>query len=160
MKGFLKLFGIALLISVAIAIGCIYFVKLVFPTPIAKEYVCKEYSLTCELQKDRILMFPITFDSTSVDVYGYKICNRWYLVSTKVRGLAPIYAEEYLANMYPNPTLNNLILGSMGKDNVRIDTVDMSSFIPGLNKVVVILTGLNEVVAQCDYAVLAISKKK
>lgn len=125
----------------------------------AKIYSCQEYSLSCELQKDRVMILPITYDSTIIDACGYKIVelmknNQWYVVSTKSHGLVPVVA--YICLRYQgdfgcvestNTPTPQQLLPVLRKDDekIRIDTTDLSFLIPGLTKVAIVISGPNEI---------------
>ncbi len=128
--------------------------------PEAKIYSCQEYSLSCELQKDRVLVLPIIYNSNTVDACGYRMLdlmkkNQWYMVSTKSQGLVPVDVYICLEFDYQTgctkftltPTPQQLLSLLQGEDKMmKIDTTDLSPLIPGLTKAAVIVSGPNEIV--------------
>lgn len=119
---------------------------------VAKTYQCQEFSLSCELQKDIILILPIEFDSTLVDAYGDQLYVKWYVISTKARALAPIGVRVPLSSAsveVPNYTFTpdpSQLLNYWRDTKIRIDTADLSAMVYGLNKAAVVVSGVNEVV--------------
>lgn len=129
-------------------------------SPKAKIYSCQEYSLSCELQKDRVLVLPIIYDSNIIDACGYRMSdlmnkNQWYVVSTKSHGLVPVGVYICLrlhhdlgcveSTFTPTP---QQLLSSLRQDDkiIKIDTTDLSSLVPGLTKAAIIVSGPNEIV--------------
>ncbi len=126
---------------------------------VAKTYQCQEFSLSCELKKDRILVMPISFDTTLVDAYGDQLhaSNQWYVISTKARALAPIRVrvslpggsvEAPLYTFTPDPSQ---LLNYWRDTKIRIDTADLSAMVYGLNKAVIVVSGVNEVAVYHGY---------
>jgi hypothetical protein len=166
MKKLLIISVISFLILVLLSAG-IYMLIIGNP-PQAKDYSCQEYSSDCELQKDRVLILPITLDSTTIDAYGDSINrgnNQWYIVSTKVHILVPVdvvvciggninTGPQYTHNPSPAQILKDVSWGS----DVRIDTIDATTLIPGLTKAAMVVCGANEVVHNGETVELAIAK--
>lgn len=123
----------------------------------AKKYECTEYSLDCELKKDLMLVLPLNFDPTITDVYGDtlnkdKKKNQWYLISRKVGVLVPALVEVCVggnAETGPQysyyPSIEQL-LNYWGEEKIKINTTNLSNFIPGLREALIVMTGSNEVV--------------
>ncbi|QQR50296.1 hypothetical protein IPF86_00015 [Candidatus Nomurabacteria bacterium] len=127
-----------LMIAFVATIGC--------KQEFAKEYSCTRYSVECELEKDNILILPLEFHQDQVvDAYGSEISHayQWYLINKKVNALAPVFINT---GMTGNPTPEALIEQlKEGNDSVRIDTVSLNNRIPGLNKVLLLVTGDHEI---------------
>jgi hypothetical protein len=117
--------------------------------PITSEILKMEDNLP-ELKKDRVLVYPILHpDSTLIDAYGYKIkyyFPQWYMVSTKIRALIPVNVhildEAGEETDYPTPLQ---LVRAWGYSGVTVDTVDLSSFVPGLHNSVILNTGKYEI---------------
>ncbi len=133
--------------------------------PKAKNYACKNYSLDCELEKDRIIILPINFNPTIVDAFNDKIntsYHQWYLISTKLKILVPINITTCVGgNINTGPDYSDnpsplQIMKDWGRNKVRLDTTDLSLIIPGLTKAVVIISGPNEMVHRENNVTLAI----
>lgn len=148
--GVLKLFGA----TVSIIAVVVFLAIIIFPEQKAKDYGCSEYSLSCELAKDRILLLPLIFDSTLVDAFGEKInlnvnLHQWYVVGKKSYVLIPTSfpVRDGGTADYPSydnyPSIEKILLKVSG---VKIDTTDISFVIPGLTKAAVIVSGPNEII--------------
>ncbi len=121
--------------------------------PVAKVYSCQQFSTECELEKDQIAILPIEFDAKLLDPYGHSIDkskNQWYVVNKKVRILVPTSFNICLQfgsngcmsdTDYPSPAQ---IMSHYSK-TLKVDTVDVSAFIPGVTKAAIIVSGPNEV---------------
>jgi hypothetical protein len=166
MKKMLIISVISFLVLVLLSAGI--YALIIGNHPEAKNYSCQEYSSDCELQKDRVLVLPITLDSTTIDAYGDPINkgnNQWYVISTKVRILVPVdvvvciggninTGPQYTHNPSPIQILKD---GNWGSD-VRIDTIDATTLIPGLTKAAIVVCGANEVVHDGGTVELAVAK--
>ncbi|MEI7810456.1 MAG: hypothetical protein WCI41_02785 [bacterium] len=121
--------------------------------PPAKNYSCKEYSPSCELNKDLIMFLPLSpVDTSIVDVFGEKINtikNQWYMTSTKSHTLFPVNAHVYTGSDmngtpsyedFPSPTF----LANNNK-KVKVDTLDISNIVKGIHKVALVISGPNEI---------------
>ncbi len=111
----------------------------------AKQYECTMYSAECELQKENILFFPITYDTNIVDVYGREISRnyQWYFSNKKSCTSVPIF----VGGMQKMPTPSVLLQDwNAGGKTFRIDTIDISSRIPGVTKAAILLSGPNEII--------------
>lgn len=146
--GFLKFF----LTVVLIVVGIVFLVVALFPEPKAKDYGCSEYSLECELEKDYIVLLPLTYDSTLVDVFGKKIdtsIHQWYVLGKKSHVLVPTIFSVYEGGTVDCPIHDNYpsVEKILQKINgVKIDTTDISFFVPGLTSCAVVVSGPNEIV--------------
>lgn len=157
-----------LLICVFLLVGC-------FNPPEAKDYVCKEFSVSCEMEKDFLLAQPVIFDKTIIDVYGNSIVGKsecqWYIISHKTKLMIPVsfrvctgysYIKEvgYVPDYSDCPTtkqINNC--KDEWRDMVRADSTNLSSIIPGLTKVIIVLSGPNEIITEKIWPILAFAKK-
>lgn len=138
--------------------------------PPAKDYTCKAWSTECELQKDRILIQPISFDSTTItDAYAYPVLidsMHWYIVNTKAGVLAPINVQVTLhcrhtssgpdCDRTNHPTIQQLIeKGWDGYEgNYKVDQISLSGIVPGIKDAHIIVTGPNEILAMSSNASL------
>lgn len=105
-----------------------------------------------EFKKERVLIYPIDYEG--LDAYGYKIKSyfpQWYVVSTKVKALVPvdirIWISETISNGpvytdYPTP---KQLVNHWSYAKLKYDTFDLSFFIPGLGRAIVLNTGEYEI---------------
>jgi hypothetical protein len=141
--------------------------------PPAKDYSCKEWSVECELQKDRILIQPITLDSFPIsDAYAYPVLidsTYWYIVNTQLGILAPVKIRVILechstSNGYScsethHPTVTELTKkgwgGNKDKIDFKVEEVSLLGIVPGVNKAYLIIMGPNEVFVSSQEAFIA-----
>lgn len=121
--------------------------------PIAKVYACQNFSAECELEKDQIAILPIEFDKKILDPYGNLIdtsINQWYLVNKMAKILIPTNfymclksGRDGCVEATDHPSPEEIV--AHYTNILKVDTVDVSAFIPGVKKAVIIVSGPNEV---------------
>ena len=125
--------------------------------PKAKIYSCQEYSLSCEMQKDRILVQPITYDTNAIDAMGFRMAehpkDQWYMISTKAKVLVPVtificleYMKDAGCVKSTNTPTQKQLLNELTDKKIHVTTTNLSYLIPGLTKAAVVVTGPNEVI--------------
>lgn len=146
--------------------------------PEAKNYACKEFSVSCEIEKDFLLVQPVVFDEKTIDVFGNPIAGRsdcqWYIISRKTKLMIPTYfrvciGHNYVRDVGYEPYFSDCPTAQQINDckdewrnMVRADSTDLSLIIPGLTKVIVVVSGPNEILAERIWPmpILAFAKKQ